>query len=146
MELFEPEAPDRTGGIATERIQRWLVDVGLADCDDPNAVILAESAMDLDHMNQGGYRLSHKDLVAARSKVGSTMAQARRQLQPLVDDQATRKLQERHRQHYSGVAARTLGWIDPAMLSPELRDLVAEHLAEAYDVELADYEPKEGAP
>lgn len=141
-----PITTDRAAGAVTTKTQNWLAQMGLEDCDDPNAMILLEASTDLDELNSGVHHLSHKDLVAARGKVRHTITTARRALQAVIDENSAQRHHERHKLHYSGIAASTLGWIDPEMLPADLLAQVAAHLAETYDVELAIYEPEVGLP
>ena len=143
---IDPIVLDREPGPVTTKTLRWLTEIGLADCDDPNAMILAEASLDLDELNSGVHHLSHKDLVMARGKVRHTITTSRRNLQALIDENATMRHHERHKMHYSGIAARTLGWIDAELLSPELRSKVADHLAAEHGIDLADYAGKPGTP
>lgn len=141
--LFGAEEPmPRLAGENAVRTREWLNEMGLADCNDPNAMILLEAAIDLDELNSGLHQLSHKDLVTARGRVRHNITTARRSLQPVIDEHSLEREDGRHRLRYSGVAARTMGWIDPGLLTPELLELCADHLAAEHGIKIADYEPR----
>ena len=127
---------------AANTTDRWLVEMGLTDSDDPDVLMLREASVDLDELNSATLHLSPKDLVSARKAVRQTITVARKAVQRLVDERNTHKVMERHAVHFSGLAARTLGWIDPAMLTDDLRAACGAHLKAHYNIDLADYEPR----
>ena len=124
-----------------ESTASWLSTMGLAESDDPNVGVLREACIALDELNAGKFDLTPQALATACRSVRATITAARKALQPLVDEANTAAVVERHELRYSAIAARTLGWIDPRMLSDDLWQLVADHLHIEHGIELHDYVP-----
>ena len=126
----------------TASTEQWLATVGLADSNDPNVGVLREACAELDALNSGRYDLAPGALASATKSVRATITNARKALQPLVDEARTEAVVVRHELRYAGIAARTLGLIDPRLLSDEVRDMVAQDLLLGpHGIEMAEYEP-----
>lgn len=124
-----------------QETDEWLAECGLAGSGDPTVTTLRAACDEMDKLNAGHWDLTDTARANARRAVRNAIKDARRALQPLVDEARTAEIVERHELRYSRLAARTLGWIDPRLLSDELRDAVALHLLDAHGVEMADYAP-----
>ncbi|WP_420431260.1 hypothetical protein [Candidatus Poriferisocius sp.] len=124
---------------ALDRTKRWLRENDLNTSTDPDVTVLLEAAAEMDWLNDSGRDLSEKERVAARRTARHAVTTARRNIQRLLDASTSARQMRRHQLMYGGVAARSLGWVDMALLPTSLRDDIADHLRTEHDIDIEDY-------
>ena len=135
-EMFPKPKREPTAARATPALDQWLVDVGLEDSHDPDVAILRDASAELDWLETAD--LTDKELVAARKGVRYTIGQARSRLQKQLDRADSVRTMRRHQVMYGGLVGETLGWIDVALLSDDLRTDVTNYLEDRHGITVAD--------
>ena len=130
---------------ALDRTKRWLKENDLDASTDPDVTVLLEAAAEMDWLNDSTRDLSEKERVAARRTARHAVTTARRNIQRLLEQATSTRQLRRHQLMYSGLAARTLGWLDLGLLSADLREDVAAELQAVHDIAIEDYEAESEA-
>lgn len=141
---IEAKKVSRRRSVGAHRMdaEKWLADVGLTDSPDPYVGLLRSSSNQLDDLEVVAFPdMSSKQKLDAVRAAQDSVAKYRKALQVEVDRADSAAKRRRHQLLYAGLAAQTLGFVDPTLLSDTLRDRIAEELKEQHGIDLAIYEP-----
>lgn len=125
-----------------EEIERWLDQEGLTDDPDPHIMLLRAAAEELDDLADLRLDLTPVQVLAARQKARTTLAAARKAMQPVIDAASSRSSQARYQVTYGRIAAQALGFVDLGLLSADLRAAVLDYLHTVHDIDVTEYQPR----
>ena len=123
----------------TTSARQWLRNVEFEDWTDPNVLVLIGAAQELDDLDSTEMTDSQR-ATAARS-LRHSFTTARKTIQAQLDKADSLNAIKRHQLMFAGVACSSLGFIDPQLLSAELRKQVYAHLKSEHNIDAAEFEP-----